>query len=81
MLYDSYEYQAQQQQIDTLRREVDRLERANANLEYQLREKENRVSELEDALETMRRDLRYIQDGVYLSHAKRTGKSAIGGFW
>lgn len=75
-LRDSYEGEAA-----SLRRQIDRLERANTDLEYQLREKERRVYELEDALDSMRRELRNVQDGYSLNRAKRHGRNAVGGFW
>ena len=72
---------AYQRKTALLQGHLDILKRANTDLEYRLREKENRVCELEDALESMRRELRNVQDGYHLDNAKRQGHNAVGGFW
>ena len=76
-----YGCETYQREIKSLRQQLDDLERANADLEYRLREKVGRVHELEDALDSMRRELRNVQDGYGLDRAKRYGKNAVGGFW
>ena len=72
---------ALEQEIDWLCSRIDSLKQDNYRLEYVVQGKAGRVSELEDALETMRRDLRRVEDGVNLDHAKRAGRSVIGGYW
>ena len=75
-LYDGYEGQ-----IASLRQQIDRLERENQDLQWQLTEAKNRIYEIEDALESMRRELRNVQDGFHLDRAKRHGRNAVGGWW
>ena len=70
-----------EREVSQLRSMVSVLEREVDNFANEVREKDNRIYELEGALEAMRRDLRRVEDGADLDHAKRTGRSAIGGFW
>ena len=72
---------ALEREMDWLRSRIDSLEQHNYHLENIVREKDGRVSELEDVLETMRRDLSRVQDGYDLDHARRVGRGAIGGMW
>jgi len=81
MLYDEYQHEGLNRECDRLHREVASLEREVGRLEDQLREKDNRIYELEDALESMRRELRYAEGDHHLDRAKKHGRNAVGGWW
>jgi predicted RNase H-like nuclease (RuvC/YqgF family) len=76
-----YQYEAYQRELDQLRGEVADLESENRDLQYQLRQKDDRVYELEQALDSMRRELRYAEGDHHLDSAKKHGKRAVGGWW
>jgi len=70
MLYDEYQHEGLNRECDRLHRKVASLEREVGRLEDQLREKDNRIYELEQTLDSMRRELRYAEDGHHLDKAK-----------
>jgi septal ring factor EnvC (AmiA/AmiB activator) len=76
-----YLYEESRREADNLRREVASLEREIDRLEDQLRRADNRIYELEQALDSMRRELRYAEGDHHLDRAKKHGKRAVGGWW
>lgn len=81
MDYPHYTYPQCQSKAQRLHTRIAWLERENTNLENLIRRKDDRIHQLETALETMRRELHYVQDGHRLDQAKRQGQRAIGGIW